>query len=57
VYKLVSIGTLLRNSGAPAGVRSEFRHAQVRLLDSNVKIGATAYQSRKIVHGFMLAPL
>src|SRR5262245_50236727 len=31
-YELASIGTLLRNSAA--GARSEFRHAQVRLLDS-----------------------
>src|SRR5262249_53136851 len=35
VYKLASIGTLLRNSGA-AGVRSEFHHAQVRLLDTKI---------------------
>src|SRR5262245_57515924 len=43
VYKLASIGTLLRNSGA-AGVRSEFHHAQVRLLDSKISNGVRIQQ-------------
>src|SRR5262249_51470796 len=51
VYKLASIGTLLRNSGTPAGVRSEFRHAQVRLraskISNSVRIAARSSKNRK----------
>src|SRR5262245_44080910 len=52
MYELASIGTLLRNSGAPAaGAWSEFRHAQVRFLDSkisnSVRIAARSSKNRK----------